>query len=89
MTTSIDIDTQGEHQYVVHLRDDEEATESWFTVAPGSLDDVRSEGEAEEDVVRRTAEFLLRRQGVADFPSIVDLDDVIVTYGDDEDFLRR
>jgi hypothetical protein len=88
MATLIDIDTQGEYLYVVRLRDDEEVTESWFTVAPGGLDDVRSEGEAEEDVVRRTAEFLLRRQGVADFPSIVDLDDVIATYGDDDDFLR-
>jgi hypothetical protein len=89
MTTAIDIQAQGDHQYVLHLRDAEDVTESLFTATPSGLDELRVEGETEENFVRRTTEFLLRRQGVADFPSIVDLDDVIATYGDDEDFLRR
>ena len=36
----------------------------------------------EEDVVRRTAEFLVARHGVADYPAVVELEDVIATYAD-------
>jgi len=79
MGTSIEIETQGEHQYVVQLRDDDEVTETWFTITPSILDRLRRSDEEEEHFVRRTAEFLVRRQGVADFPDIVDLEDVIAT----------
>jgi hypothetical protein len=89
MTTSIDIDFQGGHQYVVRLRDDDELTESWFTITPGLLEGLRDGGEDEEHVVLRTAEFLVGHQGVADFPAIVDLEDVLATYDDFVDFLRR
>jgi hypothetical protein len=34
MTTSMEIETQGEHPYVVRLRDDDEACETWFTITP-------------------------------------------------------
>jgi hypothetical protein len=89
MTTSIDIEieTQGEHQYVVRLRDDEETCETWFNITPAVLDQVRVDGEDEERVVRRTAEFLVARQGVADFPEIVELEDVISTYDDFIEFM--
>ena len=53
------------------------------------LDQVRSDGEDEESVVRRTAEFLTARQSVADFPDIVELEDVIATYGDFIEFMTR
>jgi hypothetical protein len=89
MATSIDIETQAEHQYVVRLRDDDEATESWFTITPSILERLRKDGEAEEHFVRRTAEFLVQHQGVADFPDIVDLEDVIATYDDYVEYLDR
>ena len=88
MTTSIEIETQGEHQYVVRLRDDE-ACETWFNITPAVLDQVRVGGEDEERVVRRTAEFLVARQGVADFPEIVELEDVIATYDDFIEVMTR
>jgi hypothetical protein len=89
MATSIEIETHGEHQYVVRLRDDDEVTESWFTITPGLLERLRQGGEDEEHFVRHTAEFLLRRQGVADFPDIVDLEDVMATYSDYVEYLGR
>jgi hypothetical protein len=89
MTTSIEIETQGEHQYVVRLRDDDEACETWFNITPAVLDQVRVGGEDEERVVRRTAEFLVARQGVADFPDIVELEDVIATYDDFIEVMTR
>jgi hypothetical protein len=89
MGTSIQIESQGEHQYVVRLRDDDEACETWFNITPAVLDQVRVGGEDEERVVRRTAEFLIARQDVADFPDIVELEDVIATYDDFIEFMTR
>jgi hypothetical protein len=83
MAASIEIETQGEHHYVVRLRDNEDVCESWFNITPTVLEQLRAGGEDEERVVRRTAEFLAQRQDVADFPDIVDLDDVIAVYDDD------
>lgn len=89
MDTSIEIETQGRHQYVVRLRDDGEACETWFNITPEVLDQIRAGDEDEERVVRRTAEFLIAHQGVADFPEIVELEDVISTYGDFIHFMTR
>jgi hypothetical protein len=87
VTVSIDIETQGQHQYVVHLRDERDVGESWFNFTPGLLDDLRADDRSEEDLVRRTAEFLVERQDVADFPQIVELEDVIAAYDDYIDFV--
>jgi hypothetical protein len=89
MATSIEIETQGEHQYVVRLRDEDEARESWFYLTPSVFERVRSDGEDEESVVRRTAEFLTARQSVADFPDIVELEDVISSYDDFVEYMTR
>jgi hypothetical protein len=89
MATSIEIEAQGEHQYVVRLRDDDDVSETWFNITPAVRAQVTIEGEEEEGVVRRTAEFLVARQSVADFPDIVELEDVISTYGDFVDFMTR
>jgi hypothetical protein len=88
MATSIEIETQGDHQYVVRLREGEDACETWFNITAEVLDQVRGAGEAEELVVRRTAEFLAARQDVADFPQIVELEDVIASYDDFIPFMR-
>ncbi len=89
MAASIEIDSQGAHQYVVRLRDDEETCETWFNLTPALLDRVRVAGESEEQVVQRTTEFLVARQDVADFPDIVELEDVIATYDDYIPFMTR
>jgi hypothetical protein len=89
MAASIDIETQGGHQYVVRLRDGEEVGESWFHITPAVLEELRIGDQDESNCVLRTAQFLVERQGVADFPDIVELEDVIATYADYPDFLSR
>lgn len=88
-TITVDIETQGEHQFVVRMRDEDESCESWFHLSPAVLHQVRVGTETEEQVVRRTAEYLVARQGVADFPDIVELEDVISSYGDFITYMTR
>jgi hypothetical protein len=89
MAASIDIERQGDHQYVVRFRDDDDVSESWFNITPPLLERLRNGDEDEQRFVRRTAEFLVQRQGVADFPAIVELEDVLATYSDYVDYLNR
>jgi hypothetical protein len=86
--TEVEVEAQGEHRFVVRLSGQDESAESWFTLSPAVLDDL-TVGEAdEEDLVRRTVGFLLQHQEIADFPDIVDLEDVIATYDDYLDVMR-
>jgi hypothetical protein len=87
MTPSIRIEPQGAHQYVVRLQDGEDVGESWFHLSPDVLEQLHVGEEAEGRCVRRTAEFLLEHQGVADFPDIVELEDVMATYADYPEFV--
>ena len=89
MAVSIEIETQGAHQYVVRLQHDADTCETWFNITPTLLDQVRVADESEERVVQRTTEFLVARQSVADFPDIVELEDVIATYDDYLAFMTR
>jgi hypothetical protein len=88
-TAAIDIEAQGDHQYVVRMRDGDEQCESWFHFSPALLEQWELADRDEESTVRRTAEYLVDRQGVADFPDIVELEDVVATYDDYVEFIRR
>jgi hypothetical protein len=89
MAVSIEIDTHADHEYVVRLRDGEEVCDAWFTVDPSVLEQLGVEGQDEEAIVRRTTEFLVERQDVADFPDLVDLADVVAAYDDYGAFIGR
>lgn len=87
MTAAIEIEPQGEHQYVVRLTDRADSCQTWFHLTPDLLDLVRRGDDDEERVVRRTTRFLLQHQEVADFPAIVELEDVLATYPDFRAFM--
>ena len=89
MTASIDIEAQGEHQYVVRMHEADDTCESWFHLSPALLEQWGLDDQDEERTVRRTVEYLVERQGVPDFPDIVELEDVVATYDDYVDFIRR
>ena len=76
----IEIRAEGDHEYVVVQRTEVDDVETWFRLTPEVLD--RLGADDEEDVVRRTVLFLRRHQDVADFPDIVELEDVIASYED-------
>jgi hypothetical protein len=78
----VEIEAQGDHEYVVRLHTHGDVVESWFRLTPGVLEEVTAGQADEEGTVRRTVEFLLERQDVEDFPSLVELEDVIASYPD-------
>lgn len=87
MTDPFEIEAQGESEFVVRLRGDGEEAESWFRLSPGLREELGLEV-AEEELVRRTVRFLLRHQDVADFPDIVEIEDVVAGYPDYLDAVR-
>ena len=76
----IEIDAQGENSYLVVQPSELEDVRTFVTVTPEVMD--RLGADDEEDVVRRTVLFLRRHQEVADFPEVIDLEDVISAYDD-------
>ncbi|HEV7726354.1 MAG: uncharacterized protein JWQ26_129 [Modestobacter sp.] len=80
MPDDIDIEPQGDHEYLVIQASELEDVRTWFRLTPEALDEIGSDDE--EDVVRRTVQFLRRHQDVADFPDVIELEDVIASYDD-------
>jgi hypothetical protein len=76
----IEIDAQGENSYLVVQPSELEDVRTYVTVTPEVMDRLGTDDE--EDVVRRTVLFLRRHQEVADFPEVIDLEDVIAGYDD-------
>ncbi|MGY1843998.1 hypothetical protein [Modestobacter sp. SYSU DS0875] len=76
----IEIRAQGEREYVVVQATEADDVTTWFTLSPEVLDRLGTDDE--EDVVLRTVRFLRRHQDVADFPDVIELEDVIASYED-------
>jgi hypothetical protein len=87
MTDPFEIETQGESEFLVRLRGDGRETESWFRLSPGLREELGLELD-DEELVRRTVRFLLGHQEVADFPDIVEIEDVVAGYPDYLDAVR-
>ena len=87
MSGPLEFEAQGESDFVVRLRGDGGETEVWFRLGPGLRDELALEVD-DEELIRRTVRFLLRHQGVADFPGIVVIDDVVAGYPDHLDAVR-
>jgi hypothetical protein len=82
MADAMTIEAQGEHEYVVRLDGGDEVTESWVRVTPEVLEQLGVPAAEEEQLVRRTVDFLLRHQGAPKFPRMVELEDVLASYDD-------
>ena len=87
MTDPFEIETQGESEFVVRLRDAGAETESWFRLSPGLREELGLDVD-DEELVRRTVRFLLGHQDAADFPDIVEVEDVAAAYPDYLDAVR-
>ncbi len=79
MTDPFRIEPQGESEFLVRLHGDDGETESWFRLSPGLRDELGLELD-DEELVRRTVRFLLGHQDAADFPDIVEVEDVASAY---------
>jgi hypothetical protein len=80
MTEPVAIESQGDHEYLIRLSGEGEVVESWFRVDPEALGRMHLGDVDEATLVRRTVDFLLQHQSVPDFPSVVELEDVIASY---------
>jgi hypothetical protein len=80
MADDMEIQAEGEHEFVVVQHTEVDDVTTWFRLSPEALDRLGTDDE--EDVVRRTVLFLRRHQDVADFPDLVELEDVIASYED-------
>ena len=79
MSDPFEIQAQGESEFVVRLRGDGAERESWFRLSPGLREELGLEVD-DEELVRRTVRFLLGHQDAADFPDIVEIEDVASAY---------
>jgi hypothetical protein len=87
MTDPFEIEMQGESEFLVRLRGDGAETESWFRLSPGLREELGLDVD-DEELVRRTVTFLLGHQDAADFPDIVEVEDVAAAYPDYLDAVR-
>lgn len=78
-----------EHEYLVRARAAGEVIETRIMVEPGVLEQLGLEGADERQVVKETAVFLAGHQPLIDFPPLLDLADVIASYDDFPEQLRR
>lgn len=83
-----EVEPVGDHEYLVQVRGTEEHVEAWVRVTPGvfdglAMDEIEEIEEIDEiTLVRRTIAFLVRHQDAADFPAIVEIEDVLASYPD-------
>jgi len=77
---AVEVEAQGEHEYVIRIHSGGNVVESWVQVTPDLLDRLGTTEAGEEWLVHRTVAFLLRHQDAADFPAVVELEDVLAAY---------
>lgn len=82
MADTIDIQPQGDGEYLIHLHDDGETIDAVLQITPTALDQLGADPADEEQIAHHAVHFLLRHQSVPDFPRFLDLDDILASYAD-------
>ena len=77
-----EVEPVGDHEYLVRVHGTDEEAEAWVRVTPEVLDGLGIDVLDETVVVHRTVAFLLLHQDAADFPAIVEIEDVLASYPD-------
>lgn len=78
-----------EHDYLVRTEADGDTVQAEFYLDPDMLDRLGVPDADEYRVIEQTAVFLAEHQPVIDFPSMVDLADVLAAYDDYPQRLRE
>jgi hypothetical protein len=81
MTThDAQIQSTGDHAYLIRLRVNEETVEVRLYADPETVSRLAVEGTDERRIVEETTAYLIRRQRPDDLPSTLDLADVVAAY---------
>ncbi|MGW3044007.1 hypothetical protein ACWC9T_29085 [Kitasatospora sp. NPDC001159] len=83
MAADIQVESLGDHEYLVRFPAAGEEITSRFQATEAIIDQLHIPGADETRIVQETAVFLAERQPVIDIPPMIDLDDVAAAYGDD------
>lgn len=89
MSEQFQVESMGDHDYLVRARHSDGVVESRFRANPAVLDRLRVSEADERRVVRESVAYLAERQSVVDLPQMVDLEDVAAAYDDYIDELSR
>ena len=76
-----EVEPVGDHEYLVRVHGTDEDAETWVRVTPEVLDGLGIDGST-RPCGPPTVAFLLRHQDAADFPAIVEIEDVLASYPD-------
>ncbi|WP_030276491.1 hypothetical protein [Streptomyces sp. NRRL B-24484] len=83
MAADIQIESLGDHEYLVRFPVGSETVESLMRATSDTVNRLGIPGADEGRIVAETAAFLAERQPVIDIPPMIDLDDLQAHYGDD------
>lgn len=83
MAASIQIESLGDHEYLVRFPAGDETILSRFRATEETLGKLGPAASDETRIVAETAAYLAEHQQVIDMPSMVDLYDVEAAYGGD------
>ncbi|MFE7488655.1 hypothetical protein ACFVVU_18690 [Kitasatospora sp. NPDC057965] len=83
MAVEIQVESLGDHEHLVRVREGAAEAETRIRVTDGVLDQpqITAAGADETRIVHETVAFLVERQPVIDIPPMIDLDDLADAYG--------
>jgi len=80
MTERVDIESCGDHSYLVHIREGEETLLIEIRASAGVIGQLGVAESDEPRVVAATTDFLIEHQLAVDLPALIELDDVAAGY---------
>ena len=89
LETDPQVETIGEHRYLVRVRQGEDVIEIQVDATPDVIARLVTDQIDESRIVEATAAYLIARQRADDLPPQLDLDDVAAAYEGFEADLRR
>jgi hypothetical protein len=87
-SNDVQIESTGDHHYLVRLSVNEKAVEVILHADPETVSRLAIDGTDERRIVDETAAYLIRRQRADDLPASLDLADVAAAYEDWIDDMR-
>ena len=89
MTEKPQVQSLGDHNYVIHVQEGEDTFEIRVHASPAMIARLTTGETDETRIIQATAAYLIARQRADDLPPQLDLDDVAAAYEGFEEDLRR